>query len=305
MRKGALIALLAIFGVATAQAASYVLVVSGLGGEPQYEQRFRDQAEVIAEAAKTAGGTEVAVLAGEQANRDAVRKHLRELAQKTKPEDRVTVVLLGHGSFDGEEYRFNLPGPDITGSELGALFDQLRARDQLIVNATSSSGAVADRWKRNGRVVITATKSGGERTATRFGEFWKQAVTSPEADINKDEIVSAAEAFEFATRRIADAFKADASLATEHARMEGSGADKFVIARFGEGALVSTDPEVNALYAQRTNLENELNAIKDRRRSLPEDAYYDQLEAVLVKIAKLQREIDRKQGGGRGGANGG
>lgn len=285
----------------TLHAASYTFIVSGLGGEPQYEQRFREQAAAMAEAAKGAGGSEVIVVSGEQADRESLRKQLRALAGKAAAEDRVTVVLIGHGSFDGEEYRLNLPGPDITATELGALFDQLRAREVLIVNATSSSGAVAERWKRNGRVVITATKSGGERTATRFGEFWKQAVASPEADVNKDEVVSAAEAYEFASRKVADAFKADAALATEHARIEGSGAERFVVARFGAAAVVSNDPEVNALYAQRTNLENELTAVKGRKQSLAVDAYYDELEAVLVKLATLQREIDAKQPAGRGG----
>jgi hypothetical protein len=282
-------------------AASYTFVVSGLGGEPQYEQRFREQAAAVADAARSAGGSDVSVLSGEKADRESLRKELRALAGKAAAEDRVTVVLIGHGSFDGEEYRLNLPGPDITGSELGNLFDQLRAREQLIVNATSSSGAAAERWKRNGRVVITATKSGGERTATRFGEFWKQAIASAEADVNKDEVVSAAEAYEFASRKVADAFKADASLATEHARIEGTGAERFVVARFGAAAVASTDPAVNALYAQRTNLENELNAVKGRKQDLSADAYYDELEAVLVRLAMLQREIDAKQPAGRGG----
>jgi hypothetical protein len=293
--------LLLLVGAPGAHAASHTFIVSGLGGEPQYDQRFREQAAAVAEAAKSTAETEVTVLSGEQADRESVRKQLRALAAKAAAEDRVTVVLIGHGSFDGEEYRLNLPGPDITATELGNLFDQLRARDQLIVNATSASGAVAERWKRNGRVVITATKSGGERTATRFGEFWKQAVASPEADVNKDEVVSAAEAYEFATRKVADAFKSDASLATEHARIEGTGAERFVVARFGAAAVLSADPEVNALYAQRTNLENELTAVKERKQSMPEDVYYDELETVLVKLATLQRQIDAKLPAGRGG----
>lgn len=299
--KRAALALLAFAAAPSLHAASYTLIVSGLGGESQYEQRFREQAAAMAEAAKSTGESEVIVLSGEKANREALRKELRSLAGRVAADDRVTVVLLGHGSFDGEEYRLNLPGPDITATELGNLLDQLRARDQLIVNATSSSGAVAESWKRNGRVVITATKSGGERTATRFGEFWKQAMASPEADVNKDEVVSAAEAYEFASRKVADAFKSDASLATEHARMEGAGAERFVIARFGVAAIVSNDPEVNAMFVQRTNLENELTAVKGRKESMAADAYYDELEAVLVKLATLQRQIDAKQPAGRGG----
>ncbi len=59
---------------------------------------------------------------------------------------RFVVVLIGHGSFDGENYRFNLPGDDLTDTDLARLFDELPAQDQLIINATSASGAVIERW---------------------------------------------------------------------------------------------------------------------------------------------------------------
>ena len=100
----------------------------------------------------------------------------RRSPAKVKANDSATVVLIGHGTYDGEEYRFNCPAPDITGSELAQLFDELPAKQQLIMNATSASGATIELWQRPERVVITATKSGGERTATRFAQYWAQAV---------------------------------------------------------------------------------------------------------------------------------
>ena len=33
--------------------------------------------------------------------------------------------MIGHGTYDGEEYRFNLPGPDLTGTEIVQLLDQI------------------------------------------------------------------------------------------------------------------------------------------------------------------------------------
>jgi hypothetical protein len=224
-----------------------------------------------------------------------LRREMRTLAGKVKPEDQVIVVFIGHGTFDGEEYRFNLPGPDPTGTELAQMLDQIPARDQLVINATSSSGAIVDKWKRPRRVVITATKSGGERTATRFAQYWAQAVSSQEADVNKDEIVTAAEAFDFASRKVADAFKSDQSLATEHARLEGENAQRFAVARFGAATTVSDDPELLALYARRVDLERDLNTVKDSKEQLVETKYYDDLEAVLVKIARLQRDIEARQ----------
>lgn len=281
-----------------ASAAPFTFIVAGLGGEPDYEQRFREQAAAIAEAAEKAAGApgHVVVLTGDQARRESLRKELEAFAGKVKTNDSVTVVLIGHGSYDGEEYRFNLPGTDITGSELAQLFDKLAAKQQLIVNATSASGATSDLWKRPERIVITATKSGGERTATRFAQFWAQAVTGDGADVNKDEVVTAAEAFDFANRQVAASFKSDVALATEHARMAADENTTFLVARLSGSAVSGSDPEVATLLTQRGQIEHDLVGVKERKAALSQDEYYDALEGVLVKLALLQKQIDAKQG---------
>jgi hypothetical protein len=281
-----------------ASAAPFTFIVAGLGGEPEYEQRFREQAAAIAEAAeKTAGAPgHVVVLTGDQARREPLRKELEAFAAKVKANDSATVVLIGHGTYDGEEYRFNLPGADITGSELAQLFDKLAAKQQLIVNATSASGATTDLWRRPERTVITATKSGGERTATRFAQFWAQAVSGEGADVNKDEIVTAAEAFDYANRQVAASYKSDVSLATEHARMATDENTTFMVARLSASAVSGSDPEVAALLTQRGQIEQDLNGVKERKTALSQDEYYDELEGVLVKLALLQKQIDAKQG---------
>ncbi len=212
-----------------------------------------------------------------------------------KATDSATVVLIGHGSYDGEEYRFNVPGADITGSDLGQLFEKLPAKQQLIVNATSSSGATVEQWQRPERVIITATKSGGERTATRFAQFWSQAVSSDAADVNKDEVVTAAEAFDYANRQVAASYKTEVALATEHARIAGDNTATFAVARIGSSALSSSDPEVAALLAQRGQIELDLDGVKGRKAALNQDQYYDELEGVLVRLAMLQKQIDAKR----------
>lgn len=281
---------------AASDAASYTFIVAGLGGEPQYEQRFREQAAAIAAAAEKAAAAagQVIVLTGEQARRDSVRRELQKLAGRIEADDTATIVLIGHGSYDGEEYRFNVPGADLTGSELGQLFDRLPTRQQLIVNATSASGATIELWRKPQRVIVTATKSGGERTATRFARHWAQAMSGDGADVNKDEVVTAAEAFEYANREVAAAYKAEVALATEHARMEGEDPGRFTVARLGASGAGS-DPAVTALLAQRGQIERDLNAVKERKASADQEEYYDALEGVLVKLALLQQQIDAKQ----------
>lgn len=287
-------------GALPVSAATYTVVVAGLGGEQAYEQKFREHAAAVASAAEKAAGStaNVVSLTGGEAKAANVRREIKSLAGRMASNDSAVIVLIGHGSYDGENYRFNLPGPDLTDTELARLFDDLPARDQLIINATSASGAVMERWQKPRRVVITATKSGGERTATRFAEYWAQAVASDAADTNKDQIVTAAEAYAFATNQVEAAFKAETSMATEHARLEGEDAGRFTLARLGTAALVPDNPEVAALLSRRGTIEQDLDRVKQQKTALPENQYYDQLEAVLVRLALLQREIDSKVGGG-------
>jgi len=237
----------------------------------------------------------VTLLSGAGARREVIEHELQELAKTLTPADQVLVVLIGHGTYDGEEYRINLPGPDITGRELGQLFDRLPANQQLVVNATSASGAVAERWKRANRIVITATKSGGERNATRFAEFWVQALGSAEADRDKDEIVSASEAFEFASRKVADKFKADAALATEHPRLEGANAGRFLVARLGDAVLTTNDAELNAMLGESAGFDRRIEELRARKETLDGEVYYAELEKVLIELARLDRNIDARR----------
>ena len=76
------------------------------------------------------------------------------------PSDDLVLILIGHGSFDGTDYKFNLVGPDITAAELAGLCDRIPARRQLVVNTSSASGGSSPRWKSRDAVIIAATKTG-------------------------------------------------------------------------------------------------------------------------------------------------
>ena len=280
-----------------AHAALRVLVVGGLGGEPDYEKRFEEQAEAVAAAAARSGAAKdnVVVLSGEQARREAVQREFTSLIAKAAKEDQVVVVLIGHGSYDGEDYRLNLPGPDITGGEILAFLNRVPATQQLVVNATSASGSVVESWKRANRIVITATKSGNEKNATRFAQYWIEALSSSEADRDKNETVTAAEAYEYAARKVADAFKSDAALATEHSRMEGANAANFTVARLGSSAVLPDDAALNAMLTEQAGIEQQIEQVRARKESLESKQYYDELEKVLITLARLDRRIDERK----------
>lgn len=283
-------------GAGSALAETHVLVVSGLGGEPQYDERFSEWSEQVAKASVSAAGSEqnVVRLSGQAAQRDAVRRNL-EKAATLGDGDQFVLVLIGHGSYDGNEYRLNIPGPDLTGTELMALLDRIPAAvPQLVVNTTSTSGAISERWSRPHRVVVTATRSGGERNATRFAAYWAEALASDTADRDKDGSVTAQEAYDFAVRKVEDAFKADASIVTEHARITGNDPARFVVARLGSAALFANDAQLIALRQQQTGIERQLLQLKPLKAELPPDDYYNRIEPVLLEMARLGEKIDAR-----------
>ncbi|HLF13037.1 MAG TPA: hypothetical protein VJA26_17690 [Gammaproteobacteria bacterium] len=298
--RAALILLLPAVGFAIsaspAHAESYYLIVGGLGGEPLYEEQFQNHTAALAAVARRTAGNEarVTVLTGEGASREALEKSLVSLSGKAKAADTLAVFLVGHGSFDGDAYKLNLPGPDIDGEELGRLLAAVPARSQLIVNATSASGAVLETWAADGRTVITATRSGFERNATRFAEHWAAALSSEAADINKNGVITAQEAFDYASRAVADSFESEGTLATEHPQLAGDTAARFNVARL-QAQPVAT-PALERLNAQLQTIEGQLDELRARRAQMEPDAYLNELQELLVQLALVQRQIDDAQG---------
>lgn len=291
--------LVALGAAAPAHAELYYLIVGGLGGEDTYTQQFAKDTDALAAVARrTTAQNRVMVLKGEAATREAVVNSFASLKTRTKAADSVVVMLVGHGSYDGEAYKMNLPGPDIDGDELAKLLSAVPAKSQLVVNATSASGSVLEKWAADGRTLITATRSGFERNATRFAQYFAAALAAGSADINKNGAITAQEAFDYASRSVADSFEKDGALATEHPQLKGGAAARFTVARLasaGPPEPVSTDPAVVALVAEREKLDGEIEALRGRRESMANDAYLAELQRLLVQMADVQAKIDAAQ----------
>ena len=269
-----------------------MLIVAGLGGEPDYARAFADQADAAARHAEAAGAI-VTLLTEESARREHVRNAIAAMVDQSAEGDAVVIHLIGHGTFDEEHYRFNVPGPDPTAEDLAGWLEPLSAKRQLAVVATSASGAAQEPLKREGRAVITATRNGRERNATVFGGFWTDALVEPGADLDKDERISAEEAFRFAERAVADHFEDNERIATEHPRLEGDAA-AFVLARTAPEERV--DPELVQMVGRVDQLTQAIAELKADRRVLTDDEYFARLQDLLMELAQIEREInDRKQ----------
>jgi hypothetical protein len=301
---------LALLVNAPARADVYFLTVAGLGGEPDYEQRFTSAAGDLDRILKAAGATShVATLSGTQATRQQLTDTLQRIAGEAKAEDDFVLILIGHGSFDGVQYKLNLVGPDITAGELAALCDRIAAQRQLIVNTTSASGGSVAALARHGRAVIAATKTGTEKNATVFARYWVEALQDPTADLDKNETISALEAFQYATAKTAAFYESQKRLATEHAVFEDtgkgppvrapseSGAGRFLaslaLVRLGSAQAAAGDPAKRGLLARKEELERKIDTLKYQRAAMAEDDYKAQLTQALVALAKVQAELEK------------
>lgn len=268
-----------------------ILIVTGLGGEPDYARAFAQQGDASARHAEATGAT-VTLLTEDNARREEIRDAIATIARESNETDKVVVQLIGHGTFDGEQYRFNVPGPDPTAEDLAAWLKPVTAKRQLAVIATSASGAAQDALAQAGRTVITATRHGREGNASLFGGFWEQALDAPAADVDKDDRISADEAFRFAERALAAYYEDHQRIATEHPRLEGD-AGSFIVARTSPGEPV--EPELLHLVGRVDELTAAIDELKSDRRVLTDDDYFAKLQDLLLELAQVDQELKLKQ----------
>jgi hypothetical protein len=280
---------------AVCHAATYYVTVSGLGGEPEYEKRFSLWAQEIERVLRSNGADiKVESLQGTAANRAGVRSALERIAGEAKAGDAFVLMLIGHGSFDGVDYRVNLPGPDLTAVDLAALLDRIPAQRQLVVNMTSASGGGNEALHKANRVVISATKTGTEKNATIFARYWAEALREPAADTDKNQSISAAEAFRYAQQKTARFYETEKRLATEHAILiEEQLAGSFPVVRYGATAAFASDPAKRALLVRREEVEQQIDRLKFQKATMPAEDYKKQLTALLLELARVQEGLEK------------
>jgi hypothetical protein len=274
----------------------HAVVVEGLPGDQVYAEQFDRQVTAISMALRSVTERErVRVFRSDEASRDAVLGHLKSLQSEVRSSDQFALFLIGHGSYDDVEYKFNIPGPDLTGKDIAASLDEMRTADQVFVNTSSSSGAMVDLVANEDRIVVLATRSGAERHATRFGDYFAIALGDPGADIDKNQRISVKEAFDFAERQVSDHFERNDQMATEHARLEGQSADRMALARLGGTLPNVVDTALGELIADRDTLNAEIDTLRLGRDDMPQADYQSALLEKMLELARVEDAIEARQ----------
>lgn len=296
---------------------THVLIVTGASGEPRFAQQFHALAmsmRALAIGTFAIPDSQVTYLAEQttpdprvisgRSTREGVVQAIDRLAARAAAGDIVFILLIGHGSSDGDVSRFNVPGMDISDLDFKPLLDKLAGQSVAFVNAASASGDFVKSLSAKNRVVVTATKSGFERNETLFAEHFVKAYAKDGADTDKDGRVSLLEAFVYARREVQREYESSNRLQTEHAILDddGDGAgradpgvrgpDGTVANRFflqpagGLSAAAASDPRAAALLATQSKLEAQLDTLKLAKGVMPETDYQKALEDLLLKISE-------------------
>jgi hypothetical protein len=286
-------------------AANYYIVISGLGGTPEYETQFgKWAADLGQELRKNGTGAEVTVLSGAAVSKAKVKDAFARLTAQVKSDDAFALLLIGHGSFDGTDYKFNIPGPDLSAAEIALLLDTIPASRQVIIDMTSCSGASLPVLAHRGRVVVTATKSGTEKNATLFPRFFIDALRDSAADMDKNGAISLLEAFRYTEHKLSGYYESEKLLASEHPLLGGERAPEdgsreaqlaaaFPLIRPENDNLAQASPERQSLLHRKQDLEAKIDRLKYQKSAMDEQEYKQQLGSLLLELARTQAEIDR------------
>lgn len=281
--------------VAPAQAELYITIVQGLGGEPRFDEQFHEQSRLIAEAsAALTDDDKIRLYQGDEATRENLLAHFETISAQMTDEDRAAIYLIGHGSFDGESYKFNIPGLDIDNEDILNIMNALPGENHFLLNTSSTSGALLEPLENENRILITATRSGNEKNATFFGQYFVAALTDDEADINKNNNISIQEAFDYAQRQVADYFEGQGQLATEHSEIRGEGAAQFVLARLNQNVIDAGDnPKLADLQQQSEDINRQIEDLQLRRTEFSNAEYIQQLQALILESARINEAIEQ------------
>lgn len=232
------------------------------------------------------------------------------LRSRVKTGDQITVFLIGHGSGAEEEAKFNITGPDITGSEFAEILDEFTEQDIVIVNTTSASYGFSAALSSEGRVVISATRSPAEKFDPIFSRYFIEALDNRNGDRDKNNRVSMLEAFNYAKANVAAWYEEQGRLASEHAGLDDNGDSLFSLnptaeeadGRLAEIAFIdrlSVDNEnLTAaqvrLKARMQELERSVFILRGRKADFLEADYWQQMEDLLVELARTTGQFNEQ-----------
>ncbi len=314
-RVACVVSLMAAVAIPAAAAAEgrWALIVSGSAGGEKYAEQMREWRSALSSALVSRYGFDAANVRSlsdetdrpaERATAENLRRALIDLRGPMAREDLLLLVLIGHGTFDGEAAKFNLVGPDLTAREWSTLLAGLPGR-LVVINTTESSFPFLEELSARGRVVITATDSAAQKYATVFPEYFVKAMREASTDLDKNGRTSIYEVFAATSLAVRQHYEQRGQLTTERAVIDDNGdrqgredqvaGPDGALARTlyldAENPIAASNPELADLLRRRRELETEAEALKLKKGAMPAAEWEAAFEKLMIELAKVSREI--------------
>ncbi len=288
-----------------------VIVVAGAPGEDEYATVFAQQVEAWKKVCAQAGAKPIVI--GVEAGAATSDRDGLKLALETETKtgsDELWLVLVGHGTFNGKEAKFNLRGLDLAATDLAEWLKPFQ-RPLAIIATASASAPFLNKLAGKGRVVVSSTRSGNEQNYARFGKFFAEAIGAPTSDLDKDGQVSLLEAFLSGSQRTAEFYKTEGRLATEHALIDDNGDGLGTPADWFRGVRATKQAKDGATLdgtrahqfhlvrsaaeqqlppearARRDALELKIAKLREGKAKMAEAKYFAELEKLLLELAAV------------------
>jgi len=315
VRSLSILAVAVLFAQVTAAAADqrFAIIVSGAAGGSEYVTQYdrwsTALSKTLVEDLRFDSGL-VTVLSDTVRSDTAstaenVRKTVGSIGTRMTRDDILLIVLMGHGTFDGTDAKFNLVGPDLESADWSALLRGLPGR-VVIVNTASASFPFLERLSGPRRIVVTSTDSPAQRYDTVFPEYFIRALSDIGADLDKNGRISIWEAFAGASASVRRHYQQRGQLSTERALLDdnGDGVGHEVATPGDDGSFASrtyldeslpgaapTDEMLLKLLQRRTTLEAEVDDLKIRKTFLPGPEYAKEFERLMIELAQVSHDI--------------
>jgi hypothetical protein len=291
----------------------YAVIVSGAAGGPDYASQYAEWTAALRETlverfdldpsrvfvlTEGAGNAQAATAAN-------VRAVFGMLRERMRADDLLFTLFIGHGTFDGVDAKFNLPGPDMEAAEWAALLNPLPGH-LVVVNTTAASFPFLERLAAPRRIVITATGAEPQRFDTVFPEYFIAALRDEAADIDKNGRISIWEAFAAAAGGVRRHYQQRGQLSTERALLDdnGDGIGREAAAQGADGALASrtylgaampgappTDEVLVDLLQRQASLAAEIEELQLKKVFMSPEEYAREFERAMLALARVARDI--------------
>ena len=294
----------------------WAFVLSGASGGPKYAEQMVEWRSALQSALVDRYGfksdrvrvfVDETVKTGESGSAENVRRAFADVRKQLGRDDLLLIILLGHGTYDGDVAKFNLVGPDLSAADWRTLLAGIPSR-LVVVNTTEASFPFLERLSGPNRVVITATDSAAQKYTTVFPDYFVKAMSEASSDLDKNGRTSVFEVFSAASAAVKQHYQQRGQLTTERAVFDdnGDGVGREAEAPGPDGAMArllyldaelpaaANDPELAGLLKRRRELEAEAEALKLKKGTMAAPMWEAEYEKLMIELAKVSREIRGK-----------